>query len=219
MEPFARIRDWPSATAASPAITQLEQRVSALSPENVNPDRRATPSSCGGGECQRQQDAATDDRPLEERPPAWGEQTSSSCYRLKGQWCRLASLLTGKGCRHGGEQRAARSAILSLRTWVAALHEPDPGKLRLPVVLPEPRSAAEALNAALVREIEQSQWLAVQRAADPLLMSTALARRHDPPCSHYRQKRRAPRSGSIGSAAKRGISYGSRRQTTRADTD
>lgn len=45
MEPLARIRDWPSATAASPAIMPLAERVSASSPESVNADWRARPSA------------------------------------------------------------------------------------------------------------------------------------------------------------------------------
>lgn len=178
MEPLARIRDWPSATAASPAITPLAERVSASSPENVHADWRAAPSSCGGGE--RQQVAVTEDRLLEEWSSAWGEQAFSSCSSLQGQWRRAASLGAGKGRRPGGE-------------WRAALHGPGAGKLRAPIAQPEPRALAEALHTALVKEIEQSQWLALQRAADPLLMSTVLAERHDAPGARYRQKRRAPR--------------------------
>lgn len=199
MEPLARIRDWPSATAASPAITPLAERVSASSPENVHADWRAAPSSsCDGGE--RQQVAVTEDRLLEEWSSAWGEQASSSCSSLQGQWRRAASLGAGKGRRPGGEWRAARTAIFSLRARAAALHGPGAGKLRTPIAQPELRALVEALHTALVKEIEQSQWLALQRAADPLLMSTVLAERQDPyagrhdaPGARYRQKRRAPR--------------------------
>lgn len=105
MEPLARIKDCPSVTAASAAITPLEERVSASSPESVDLERRDAPPSSGDGEHQCGRYADTNDRTLDERPPAWGEQASSSPYRLKTQWRKPASLLAGKGRQHGGGQR------------------------------------------------------------------------------------------------------------------
>lgn len=193
MEPLARIKDCPSVTAASAAITPLEERVSASSPESVDLERRDAPPSSGDGEHQCGRDADTNDRTLDERPPAWGEQASSPAYRLKTQWRKPASLLAGKGRQHGGGQCSTRSTLLPLRIRAAKQPSLGAGKLRAPVALPEPRSAAEALISTLTRELEQSQWLTLQRAADPLLMSAALAERSDPRGVRDRQKWRTPR--------------------------
>lgn len=191
MEPLARIKDCPSVTAASAAITPLEERVSASSPESVGLQRWGAPPSSGDGDHQCGRDADTNDHTLEEHPPAWGEQASS--YRPKTQCRKPASLLAGKGRQHGGGQRTTRSTLLLLRIRAAAQTPLGAGKLRTPVALPESRSAAEALMNALTRELDQSQWLTLQRAADPLLMSAALAERSDPRGVSDRQKWRSPR--------------------------
>ncbi|WP_166506811.1 hypothetical protein [Sodalis glossinidius] len=173
----------------SAAIMPLEERVSASSPEGGDPAQRSALPSTGDGERQWGQDAATHDLALEELPPAWGEQTSSSPYRLKAQWRRAEA---GKGLRYGGGQRTARSTLLPLRIHATGQHPPGAGKLRAPVVQSEPRLAVETLNNALTRELEQSQWLTLQRAADPLLMSAALAERPEPKSVRGRQKQQTP---------------------------